>query len=273
MMAEDRASTPANATVRACSFTCLLLGCTLSLAACSSSSNTPADAHAGTGGVGDSGRPATGGGSGAPANGGMAGTEVSGGSAGSSGAQGGREAGDGGSTGGSQEAGGSGGSDVAGEYGFTFRKPSDENLDWLCTFHDGAEPGYVYARLLQTGTSHIGIAETPVYSVELAQLSVKGAVSALEGAKYDYGGGHHNDSLSFDHAGKSHRFYHSSFGFGFRSCQPMDCRSVYGLGTTTLETEGCASSRSLPEVCVAIKPDASHDPLVDKFMKCPGDSQ
>jgi hypothetical protein len=112
-----------------------------------------------------------------------------------------------------------------------------------------------------------------VYSVELAQISFNGAVSPLQGAKYDYGGGHHNDSLSFDYSGKSQRYYHSSFGFGFRSCQPMDCRNVYALGTTTLEMEGCAKDRSLPEVCVSIEPDGTHDALDDAFMKCQGDSQ
>jgi hypothetical protein len=217
-----------------------------------------------------------GGQSGASAEGGRAGA-LAGGSANGGAATGGADASSGMSTGGSR-AGGAGGTDSGGaagdrEFGFSYRKPGDENLDWLCTFEDGQASGYVYARLLQTGTSHAGLAEVPVYSVELAQISLNGVVSALEATTYDYGGGHHNDSLSFDYAGKTHRYYHSSFGFGFRSCQPMDCRNVYALGTTTLEGEGCASDRSLPEVCVVIKPDSTHDPLADRFKKCPGDTQ
>src|SRR5207244_5621184 len=81
------------------------------------------------------------------------------------------------------------------EYGFTLRKPGQQNLDWLCSFTDGSQSGYVYVRLLQTGTKSTGIAMTPVYDVELAQISLSGAVTALQNAKYDYGGGHHNDAL------------------------------------------------------------------------------
>jgi hypothetical protein len=29
----------------------------------------------------------------------------------------------------------------------------------------------------------------------------------------------------------------------------------------------------VPEVCVSIAADGTHAPLVDKFMKCPGDTQ
>jgi len=42
-------------------------------------------------------------------------------------------------------------------YGFTLRKPGEKHLDWLCTFNSGADSGYVYARLLQTGMKSTGI--------------------------------------------------------------------------------------------------------------------
>lgn len=178
---------------------------------------------------------------------------------------------------GSDSQGGSGaqgGGDETGprEFGFTLRKPGEKHLDWLCTFNSGADTGYVYVRLLQTGMKSTGLASVPVYEAELAQISLNGAVSPLTSAMYDYGGGHHNDALSVDHGGKTHSYYHSSFGFGFRSCQAMDCRNVYTLGTTTLETEGCTRERSLPEVCVSVEADGTHAPLVDEFMKCPGDA-
>jgi hypothetical protein len=118
-----------------------------------------------------------------------------------------------------------------------------------------------------------GISMVPVYTVELAKISAAGAVSDLENAKYDYGGGHHNDSLSFDYDGKSYRYYHSSFGFGFRKCQPMDCIDVYALGSDTPETEGCGPARALPEVCVQIDAEGGHEPLTDRFQKCAGDSR
>jgi hypothetical protein len=212
----------------------------------------------------------------------------SGGRAGSGGAQGssggvsgsgsGGSTGSGGSigTGGGSGAGGgtpgTGGTSGSGELGFTYRKPGPTDVDWLCTFRQGGVSGHAYVRLDQTGTMMSGIATVPVYAATLAQLSIAGAVSNLANAQYDYGGGHHNDSLRFDHQGKTYKYYHSSFGFGFRQCQPMDCISVYALGATTPENDGCTSARRLPEICVAIKADGSHDPLVDRFMKCAGDS-
>jgi hypothetical protein len=246
----------------------------VSTVACSSSTEPPNES--GDGGTSAGGSDAEGGtsaGKGSAGSPGSSGNGPRGGSGnqggGGSSAEGGRNsAGEGGSGG----AGGNGTPDEPGteELGFTIRKPGPKNLDWLCTFNDGSTAGHVYARLLQTGTKQAGIAEVPVYEVERAQLSVKGQVSDLMGAAYDYGGGHHNDSLSFDYDGKTHRYYHSSFGFGFRACQLMDCRNVYELGTTTLAEEGCAASRSLPEVCVTIEEDGTHAAIEDEFMKCPG---
>jgi hypothetical protein len=184
-----------------------------------------------------------------------------------------------GGTGGSASSGGVAGSSMGGgagepgEYGFSYRIPGEKNLDWLCTFNEGAESGHVYVRLLETGMMSVGLATYPVYATELAQISIDGQLSELAATTYDYGGGHHNDSLAFEYGGKSHRYYHSSFGFGFRSCQNMDCRNVHALGTTTMETEGCASDRALPEVCVSFEPDGTHAPLVDQFMKCNGDTK
>lgn len=157
------------------------------------------------------------------------------------------------------------------EYGFDLRVPAVDDLDWLCTFGQSESSGYVYVRLTQTGEDSVGFVTVPVYTASLAQISIGGTVSTLDNPAYDYGGGHHNDSLQFDYAGKTYKYYHSSFGFGFRKCQPMDCIDVYGVGATTPETEGCSPDRKLPEVCVQIQSDGSHAPLVDSFQKCPGD--
>lgn len=240
------------------------------LAGCSSSAPEVEGKEAGgsAGAASSAGKPGTAGNSsgGSPSTGG--GTALAGSASLAGAATGGSEVGGGGGA-----TGGRGSDDVPGkeEYGFNVRKPGAMNLDWLCTF-DG-KSSYVYARLLQTGTERKGIAETPVYMVELAQISVNGKVSELANAYYDYGGGHHNDALGFDYDGATHSYYHSSFGFGFRSCQPMDCRNVYALGTTTLQTEGCAPARSLPATCVSIEADGTHAALEDKFVKCPGDSR
>lgn len=177
----------------------------------------------------------------------------------------------GGGAGGSEPHGGGGDSGGVEEHGFAVRRPGEKDLDWLCTFNGTRAPAYLYVRLHQTGTQKTGIAETPLYTPELAQLSIDGEVSSLENVQYDYGGGHHNDSLSFDYGGERHSYYHSSFGFGFRACRPMDCRNVYELGATSPKEEGCSADRALPEVCVSVDPDGTHAPLTDSFMKCKGD--
>ena len=184
-------------------------------------------------------------------------------------------------TGGSAGSGGTGGSAGAGgnsgEFGFTYRVPptadsscGGETTDWLCTFHEAGASGYVYVQSTSTGTCSYGV--YPTFKTDLAQISVGGRTSSLTNVQYDWGGNHHNDSLQFDYQGKTYKYYHSSFGYGFRDCQPMDCINVYPIGSTTLETEGCSSKRPLPEVCVPIKADKTHDPLVDHFQKCAGDT-
>ena len=238
----------------------------------------------GLGGViGTGGRAASGGSSGS--DGGLGGVMSTGGSAALGGmtgtggksaaggtlGTGGRSA-SGGATGTGGGSGTGGTTGAAGEFGFTYRPVQDKELDWLCTLRKVGQSTYVYVRLDQTGTQSVGIATIPVYTARLAQISVSGTVSDLGNAQYDYGGGHHNDSLQIEYQGKSYKYYHSSFGFGFRQCQPMDCVNVYPQGSTTPEVEGCSSTRALPEVCVAIKADGTHDPLVDTFKKCSGDS-
>jgi hypothetical protein len=207
------------------------------------------------------------------AGGGLGGTSGNAGrgGAGGEGDRGGR-GGTGGGAGSGGDAGGVGGGSANGDHGFTFRDPEAKQVDWLCTFGQSEPAGYVYVRLDQTGTKQAGIATIPVYTAALAQVSVAGTVSMLDGAVYDYGGGHNNDSLTIEYQGKSYSYYHSSFGFGFRKCQPMDCIDVYELGTTTLQTEGCGPDRALPEVCVAIDAGGTHAPLEDTFQKCSGDA-
>jgi hypothetical protein len=223
------------------------------------------------GAIGTGGRAASGGSSGS--DGGLGGVMSTGGSAALGGMTGtGGKSAAGGATGTGGGSGSAGTTGAAGEFGFTYRPVQDKQLDWLCTLHKVGQSTYVYVRLDQTGTESVGIATIPVYTARLAQISVSGTVSDLGNAQYDYGGGHHNDSLQIDYQGKSYKYYHSSFGFGFRQCQPMDCVNVYSQGSTTPEIEGCSSTRALPEVCVAIKADGTHDPLVDTFKKCSGDS-
>ncbi len=169
-------------------------------------------------------------------------------------------------------AGGGGGSTKQGDFGFTYRTVGDKQLDYLCTLKTAGASTYVYVQMNQTGTKSAGMATIPVFTPVLSKISVNGTLTDLSNTQYDYGSGHHNDSLQVDYQGKTYKYFHSSFGFGYRSCQPMDCVNIYAPGGTTPTTEGCTSARKLPEVCVEIKADGTHDPLTDAFQKCPGDS-
>jgi hypothetical protein len=238
---------------------------------------TASGGRPGTGGI-----TATGGTTGSSGASGSGGDSATGGATGSGGASGtGGIAGVGGST----ASGGSTG--TGGEYGFTYRSPGSQSItctdsgqtrtfevldeDWLCTFHHDSRVDYVYVRASPTGECARFL--IPLYQIELAQISVDGVVTSLADAHYDFGGNHHNDSVSFAFGGKTYKYSHSSLGYGYRQCQPMDCMVVYAAGSaTTVETDGCTATRTLPEVCVAIKADQTHAALApDPFKKCPGD--
>jgi hypothetical protein len=143
------------------------------------------------------------------------------------------------------------------------------DTDWLCTFDDGGQQGWLYTQATPTGC-FVTMATTPTYTNDGGWFSDGAEVSAVDAPAYDFGGGHHNDSLEFDWNGKHYNVYHSSFGWGWRACQNMDCLQVYGAGGE-LETDGCTTDRTLPVVCVQVKEDGTHDPLVDSFEKCLGD--
>ncbi len=205
----------------------------------------------------------------------------------------GAQAGAGGSAG--HGAGGGGGTDGQGgaelcpneEFGFQFRKPGDyeilcdyyppgfiENpisftdIDWLCTFDYNGTQGYVY---IQSTPVSCQIVMSPIatYTAGKAQISINGNLTDLTNASYSWGGNHHNDSLSFDYNGYSFKYYHSSFGTGWRACQPMDCLQVHQGGQ--LVEDGCTVDRTLPVVCEQIGADCSHDALDDDFAPCTGD--
>jgi hypothetical protein len=143
------------------------------------------------------------------------------------------------------------------------------DTDWICTFDDGGQQGWVYAQATPTGC-FVTMGATPTYTPGGAWFSDGAKVVAVDKPAYDYGGGHHNDSLAFDWNGKHYKVYHSSFGWGWRACQNMDCLQVYGAGGA-LETDGCTTDRTLPVVCVQVKEDGTYDPLIDTFEKCLGD--
>ncbi|PIE18947.1 MAG: hypothetical protein CSA66_03395 [Proteobacteria bacterium] len=142
-------------------------------------------------------------------------------------------------------------------------------LDWICTFEYGGNSGHVYIQATPTACK-VAMSATPVFGDAAGWIALDGAVSALPEATYDWGGNHHNDSLGFMFGDKSFRYYHSSFGYGWRKCQPMDCLQVNDGGGELVE-DGCTADRTLPAVCRAIAADGTWDDMTDTFERCLGD--
>jgi hypothetical protein len=189
------------------------------------------------------------------------------------------------STGGIGHLGGtnSGGGSATDPHGFTIQAPISHQIpcgqgetitlpdaDWICTFNYAGMTGFVYIVAAPIGCSEKW-GTPPIFSTLVGQISINGQVETLQDAAYDWGGNHHNDSLSFTYDGKRHQYSHSSIDFTYRACQNMDCLLVH-VGTTITD-DGCTAARTIPEVCSKIKADGTYDDLsVDKFAKCPGDS-
>ena len=173
------------------------------------------------------------------------------------------------------------------DFGFALRVPESHHLvceqsgpfaeemdvldtDWMCTFAYGNEAGYIYVQ--NTPLSCITMmSSVPSFESE-GWISLDGEVSPLEEPLYDYGGNHNNDWLEFTWQGSRYKLYHSSFGFGWRKCQPMDCVQVLDGPDGTVVEDGCVpKERSLPVVCVQVAEDGTYPPLVDTFEPCNGD--
>lgn len=179
--------------------------------------------------------------------------------------------------------------DMGKDFGFVVRKPTEHALacanpppgspatlkaldaDWICTFAHKGQSGHIYVQSTPKACQNGGMAALATYQAQGAWISLPSGVFQLGGAQYDWGGNHHNDSLDFDWQGVHYKAYHSSFGFGWRQCQAMDCLQVTsGLGGTVIE-DGCTKDRTLPIWCSQVQADGTYPPVVDAFKKCPGD--
>lgn len=160
---------------------------------------------------------------------------------------------------------------------FNLRKPVDVTVkgedypqqDWVCSFkYDGSE-GYFY---IQASPSDVIVTmqTIPVYTADKASLYFGENVVTAKNASYDWGGNHHNDYIQFDYDGKQYKYYHSSFGFGWRSCQEMDCMEVYDSEGELLKN-GCSSKRELPVICRQVNAEGKVENFKDVFEKCNGD--
>lgn len=143
-------------------------------------------------------------------------------------------------------------------------------MDWICTFAYGEAQAKVYVQSDPSGC-HAGMGATPLFQTAGAWVHSQGQTTDLTNAKYDWGAGHHNDSLEFDYLDKHFKYYHSSFGWGWRSCQSMDCLQVYSPDGKTLLEDGCTMERTLPVVCRLVKANGTIGLLDDHFAPCNGD--
>jgi hypothetical protein len=255
-----------------------------------SGSNATGGKGGSAGSAGASGSNATGGKGGSAGSAGASGSYATGGkggSAGSAGASGSNATGGFGGVSGSTGIGGASG--VAGNTnqnpsGFNIRIPQTrsvscsgtptdfDDMDWICSFSYQGKTATVYAQSNPTGCNVV-LTEIATYTTVSAKIAVNGTVSDLQDAAYDWGGNHHNDSLAFTYEGTHFNYYHSSFGFGWRSCQNMDCLQVLDDAGAAKE-DGCTSARTMPIVCSLIQPDGTYASLsVDTFAKCPGDNK
>lgn len=154
-----------------------------------------------------------------------------------------------------------------------------DQQDWICTFKYADKEGFVYVQGSPTSCRMLGMGMNPEISVDTAALYVNGKYETLNAVSYEWGGNHHNDKFRFTYDGKVYEYFHSSYGFGGRSCQEMDCMRVYEADGTTLIEDGCktfddnlSEVRSLPVVCrFANLNDGSFGDFTDSFELCNGD--
>lgn len=180
-----------------------------------------------------------------------------------------------------------GGSDagmIDGPFGFTLRLPGTrevpctgifcnsptqtaEDTDYICDLRWSGLEYYVYVQ--SHGTSFLDFMGL-LYEVDGAWYS-DGTNATPTTAVYLWGGNHHNDSLIVDLPSHQVRWDHSSFGFGFRQCQPMDCVAVYEAGPGAELVNGCQPERTVPAICKRVAPDGTITAWEDTFMRCAGD--
>lgn len=154
-----------------------------------------------------------------------------------------------------------------------------DQQDWICTFKYADLEGFVYVQGSPTDCQAVGMGMNPEISVDTAVLYVNGKYSTPKNLSYEWGGNHHNDKFRFTYDGKVYEYFHSSYGWGGRSCQEMDCMRVFESDGTTLIEDGCKTFdddlntvRSLPVVCrFASLDDGSFGDFTDTFELCNGD--
>ena len=153
--------------------------------------------------------------------------------------------------------------------GGPFEELTATQADWICTLEYDGMSAHIYTQSTPT-ECEVSLGAQPIFGENAGWLTTGDGLVALGAVSYDWGGNHHNDSLSFTYEGKTYRYYHSSFGFGFRKCQEMDCLQVRGADNALIE-DGCTSARTLPAVCRQVTAEGTWGDFTDRFEKCNGD--
>jgi len=160
---------------------------------------------------------------------------------------------------------------------FKVRKPENVTvegedylqMDWICSFEYEGDKGFFYIQASPSGTEGF-MQKHPTYSTDKAYLYFGEEAIEVKDASYDWGGNHHNDIVEFGYNKMQFKYSHSSFGFGWRSCQEMDCMEVYDEDEEVV-INGCTSDRKVPVICRQVNEDGKVENFVDTFEKCEGD--
>jgi hypothetical protein len=163
------------------------------------------------------------------------------------------------------------------------------DTDHLCAVPIEDATVELYIQATPTACNPNGYSSTPIFADPAVYYRRGGEVFPTEGA-YDWGSGHHNDAIKFFLDGVLYVIWHSSIGWGWRSCAPPDCLLQCNPGTTYetcdylggYSVDGCAREAGgppppLPVICVLVNADGSVPDLVDPWsgedslLPCGGD--
>jgi hypothetical protein len=141
-------------------------------------------------------------------------------------------------------------------------------VDYACTLTTGGQDAVVFVRANPTAVHEFGYG---LYDDVHGWVHDNASdTTECADAAFDYGGGHNNDSFDITVGGTTVRYFHSSFGFGYRACQPPDCVQILDADGLVVD-DGCTPDRSHPEACVAITDASLALPIEDAFARCQGD--
>jgi hypothetical protein len=163
--------------------------------------------------------------------------------------------------------------------GTTATKDLDKDL--VCEIENDALKASIYFQSKPVGC--VGLSGK-TYAVENAWIKTDAGIEPLAEASYDGGGNHQNDRLGFAWKGKYYSLYHSSIGFGFRSCaapdcmevcKDLECREVLQSGCSR---STCAAQPALKTRCAVVQADGTvperndpWSPSQTPHLPCAGD--